>query len=151
MIRFIASCIWIIAATSSSAYLSATWRSRTAETTTTTIKKNVGGLERKKTIPINIPMISNGTVQGYIVAQFIYLADSRSLQELSVPPDDFITDEAFRVLYTSEVDFDHLEKYDLQGLTKNLVQKINQRLGKEIIKDVLVEEFTYVPKREISK
>ena len=67
------------------------------------------------------------------------------------PPDDFIADEAFRELYSGEVDFNHLQKYDLQGLTKALGQKINQRLGKEIIKDVLVEEFTYVPKRDISR
>jgi hypothetical protein len=39
-----------------------------------------------KTAPINVPMISNGTVEGYIVAQFVYLADETSLRELSVPP-----------------------------------------------------------------
>jgi hypothetical protein len=44
-----------------------------------------------------------------------------------------------------------LQKFDLQGLTKALAQKINLRLGREIIKDVLVEEFTYVPKRDISR
>jgi hypothetical protein len=49
------------------------------------------------------------------------------------------------------VDFNHLQKFDLQGLTKALAQKINLRLGREIIKDVLVEEFTYVPKRDISR
>jgi hypothetical protein len=96
-------------------------------------------------------MIANGNVEGYIVAQFIYLADAKNLRELSVSPDDFITDEAFRVLYSGEVDFKNLQKYDLQGLTKVLAQKVNQRLGMEIIKDVLVEEFTYVPKRDISR
>jgi hypothetical protein len=146
MMRLIASCVWIIVVTSASAYVSSTWRSRAADR-----EKRVGDLERKKTMPINVPMIANGNVEGYIVAQFIYLADTKYLQELSVPPDDFITDEAFRVLYTGEVDFSHLQKYDLQGLTKVLAQKINQRLGREIIKDVLVEEFTYVPKRDISR
>ena len=62
-----------------------------------------------------------------------------------------ITDEAFRLLYSSKVDFAHLEKYDLQGLTTALTQKINLRFGNEIIKEVLVEEFTYVPKRDISR
>jgi hypothetical protein len=113
--------------------------------------KKGGDLERKKTLPINVPMIANGIVEGYIVAQFIYLADAKNLEALSIPPDDFITDEAFRLLYSGEVDFAHLEKYNLQGLTKTLAQKINLRLGKEIIKDVLVEEFTYVPKRDISR
>ena len=149
MMRLIASCAWIIVVTSASAYVSSTWRSRAADSETPV--KRMGDLERKKTMPINVPMIANGNVEGYIVAQFIYLADTKYLQELSVPPDDFITDEAFRELYTGKVDFSHLQKYDLQGLTKALAQKINQRLGREIIKDVLVEEFTYVPKRDISR
>lgn len=149
MKQLIASCIWIITVTSASVYVSSAWRSRSTESAVP-IKRG-GDLERKKTIPINVPMIANGVIEGYIVAQFIYLADAKNLQELSIPPDDFINDEAFRVLYSSEVNFTHLEKYDLQGLTKALAQKINLRLGREIIKDVLVEEFTYVPKRDISR
>jgi hypothetical protein len=102
-------------------------------------------------MPLNVPMIANGIVEGYIVAQFIYLADARNLKELAIAPDDFITDEAFRLLYSSKVDFAQLEKYDLQGLTTALTQKINLRFGNKIIKEVLVEEFTYVPKRDISR
>lgn len=149
MKRLIASCIWIIAVTSASGYVSATWKSRSPESGMP--EKKAGDLERKKTVPINVPMIANGNVEGYIVAQFVYLAESKNLQKLSVPPDDFITDEAFRALYSGGVDFNHLEKFDLQGLTKTLAKKINQRLGEEIIKDVLLVEFTYVPKPEISK
>lgn len=149
MIRLIVSGIWIIIVTSIAVYVGTTWKSQTAETRTH--EKMVGDLQRKKTIPINVPMIANGSIEGYIVAQFIYLVDVKKLQQLSVPPDDFITDEAFRTLYATDVNFDHLKKYDLQGLTKAITEKINQRLGMEIIKDVLVEEFTYVPKRDISK
>jgi hypothetical protein len=149
MMRLIASCVWIIVVTSASGYVSSTWRSWGAESGTPGRKS--GNLERIKTMPINVPMIANGDVEGYIVAQFVYLADTRKLRELSISPDDFITDEAFRTLYSSEVDFNHLQKYDLERLTKILVQKINQRMGMKIIKDVLVEEFTYVSKREISR
>jgi flagellar basal body-associated protein FliL len=149
MMRLIASCIWIIVVTSASAYVSSAWRSKDTQSGTPVNK--AGDLVRKKTMPLNVPMIANGIVEGYIVAQFIYLADTQSLKELSVPPDDFITDEAFRALYSGQVDFNHLQKYDLQSLTKALAEKINQRLGREIIKDVLVEEFTYVPKGDISR
>jgi hypothetical protein len=149
MMRLIASCIWIIVVTSASAYVSSAWRSKDTQSGTPVNK--AGDLVRKKTMPLNVPMIANGIVEGYIVAQFIYLADTQSLKELSVPPDDFINDEAFRALYSGQVDFNHLQKYDLQSLTKALAEKINQRLGREIIKDVLVEEFTYVPKGDISR
>jgi hypothetical protein len=149
MIRLIASCVWLIAATSLSAYVTATWKSSDAEGATPVRKS--GAIQRKKTAPINVPMISNGNVEGYIVAQFVYLADENSLRESSVPPDDFIADEAFRELYTSDVDFNHLEKYDVERLTKVLAEKTNLRLAKEIIKDILVAEFTFIPAREVSK
>lgn len=113
--------------------------------------KKSGGIQRRKTAPINVPMISNGSVEGYIVAQFVYLADERGLQEISVPPDDFIADEAFRELYSSNVDFNHLEKYDVGRLAKVLTDKINHRLEKDVIKDVLVAEFTYIPKRDLAQ
>ena len=149
MIRLIVSCIWIIIVISASVYMGSEWRSRSSENKMPVHQE--GNLERKKTMPINVPMIANGNIEGYIVAQFLYLAEANNLKELSVPPDDFITDEAFRELYSAEVDFNHLKKYDLQSLTKSIAQKINQRLGKEIIIDILVEEFTYVPKRDISR
>ncbi len=149
MIRLIASCLWLIGATSLCTYLTATWKSGDAADTMSA--KKTGAIQRKKTAPINVPMIANGNVEGYIVAQFVYLADESSLRELSVPPEDFIADEAFRELYTSDVDFKHLEKYDVERLTKILAEKINHRLAKEIIKDILVAEFTFVPAREVSK
>ena len=147
--RVIASCVWLIAATSVSAYVTATWNSGDARDSPQA--KQSGAIRRNKTAPINVPMISNGNVQGYIVAQFVYLTDESSLHELSVPPDDFIADEAFRELYTSNVDFKHLEKYDVERLTKLLAQKTNLRLEKDIIKDILVAEFTFVHAREVSK
>jgi hypothetical protein len=61
------------------------------------------------------------------VAQFIYLADAQNLKELSVPPGDFITDEAFRAIYSGQADFNHLQKYDLQSLTKALAQASGER------------------------
>lgn len=84
MMRLIASCIWIIVVTSASAYVSSAWRSKDTQSGTPVNK--AGDLVRKKTMPLNVPMIANGIVEGYIVAQFIYLADTQSLKELSVHP-----------------------------------------------------------------
>ncbi|WP_175492461.1 hypothetical protein [Methylocapsa palsarum] len=54
-------------------------------------------------------------------------------------------------MYSEPFDFGHIEKYDLSGLTRSLADRVNRRLGDDIIKDVLVGEFNYVPKAEISK
>lgn len=149
MKRLTLSCVWICMVTLASAYVGATVRPGADRPASK--PGQIEGLEQKKTQPISVPMISGGAVAGYVVAQFIYLIDPQALKRLSTPPDAFITDEAFRMLYVDKVDFNHLAKYDLPSLTAELVKKVNQRLGGDIVKDVLVEQFNYVPKDDISK
>ncbi|VTZ23991.1 conserved exported hypothetical protein [Methylocella tundrae] len=149
MIRLVASCLWICVATLMSAYIGATWKAGAGQVKSA--PRQFEHLEHKRTEAISVPMIADGDITGYVVAQFIYLIDPEALKQMSVPPDVFITDEAFRKLYVDKVDFNHLEKYDVAALTKDLVKRVNQRLGGDIIKDVLVEQFNYVPKQDISK
>jgi hypothetical protein len=148
MIRLIVSCGWICAVTIVSVAAVCWLRLGDSGTTTT---QPAESLEHKKTQPINVPMIANGKIEGYVVAQFVYLADPHSLKQLTVPPDVFLADEAFRALYSTSLDFRHLDKYDLGALTRQLVVTLNQRLGTDIIKEVLVEQFNYVPKKDISR
>jgi len=149
MIRLIVSCGWICAVTMLSV-AGVCWL-RLGDTRTTTTHTQAESLEHKRTQPINVPMIANGKIEGYVVAQFVYLADAQSLKQLTVPPDVFLADEAFRTLYSTSVDFRHLDKYDLGALTRKLVVTVNQRLGVDIVKEVLVEQFNYVPKKDISR
>jgi hypothetical protein len=109
-------------------------------------------LQLQKTRVINVPMIADGAVQGFIVAQFGFTIDPAELKQLSVPPEVFLLDEAFRAIYSdSKLDFKHLEKYDVNKLTGHLVQATNDRLGAKLIKDVLIQDFTFVPKQDNDK
>lgn len=106
----------------------------------------------EKTRVINVPMIANGAVQGFIVAQFAYTVDPKIAKTVNVQPDVFILDEAFRKIYTDDhLDFLHLEKYDLSALTKYLVQATNKRLGADLVRDVLVQDFSFVAKDQALK
>jgi hypothetical protein len=109
-------------------------------------------LEQKKTRTINVPIIGHGQVQGYVVAQFIYVADSSMLKSSAFPPDAVIVEEAFRMLYAEEkVDFAKIQKADLRRLTEDLKTRVAQRLKSDLVKDILVQEFNYVSKDEIRK
>ena len=80
----------------------------------------------------------------------MFTADGKLLRKLSVPPEVFLTDEAFQAIYAGEApDFERLKKYDLDGLKKNIAMKVNERFGTEIIRDVLIEQFNYVPKDQV--
>ena len=97
-----------------------------------------------------MPIIVDGAVEGYVVAQFVYTADAAALNRLSVPPDAFMLDEAFRTIFSDDrIDFDHLERFDIASLTAKLTEAANTRFGIDLIQDVLVEQFTFVTKDEV--
>jgi len=105
--------------------------------------------EYRKTKVINVPIIGDGVLEGYVLVQFLYGFDTKAQEKISVSPDAIIMDEAFRVLYGDpRLDFRHLEKYDMDGLTKKLVVSLNARLGEGVVKDVLLQDFSYMPKNE---
>jgi hypothetical protein len=148
MIKLILSALWICIITLASSYVAASWKTQTAMVATG--EEGLTGLNYTKTEPINVPIIVDGAINGYVVAQFVYTADAATLKQLSVPPDAFILDEAFRTIFSDErIDFENLERFDLASLTKNLATAVNTRFGSDILQDVLVEQFTFITKDEV--
>ncbi len=112
-------------------------------------KAGASALESQKTRVINVPIVAGGAVRGFIVAQFAYTTDPGKTKTLSVSPEVFLLDEAFRTLYADDkLDFEHLDKYDITALTKRLVAATNARLGEDVVHDVLVQDFTFISKEE---
>lgn len=148
MIKLIASCLWICLITAAAGYAAATWK---LQAEAAIPAPNAEKLQYHKSGTLNVPMIANGAVQGYVVVQFGF-TETEKAANLPVPPDAFLLDEAFRIIYSDpKLDFHHLEKYDVAGLTKALVQTVNRRLNEDAIKEVLVEEINFVSNNEISR
>ena len=108
------------------------------------------GLNYQSTPTINVPVLEDGQVYGYIVAQFVFTVDSEILAKLAVPPDAFIVDEAFRLIYSkADKHFAQLQKADLKELTDEVRSRVNKRFSTEIVQDVLVQDFTFHVPSEI--
>jgi hypothetical protein len=115
-------------------------------------KDYLEGLEYEKTRVINVPIVSDGAVQGYIAAQFVFTVDARTVRQLSVPPDPFVVDEAFRRIYAEErIDFRNIKKQELASLLKSIKQDVNARMQANIVQDVMIEEFNYISKDDLRK
>jgi hypothetical protein len=115
-------------------------------------QEQTAGLVYEKTRVINVPMIAEGAVQGYVVAQFSFTADATTLRQLSVPPESFVVDEAFRNIYSDEtLDFKNLARYDLANFARTVRERVNKRLQAEVLQDVLVQDFNYVSKDQIRR
>ena len=103
--------------------------------------------QSQKTRVINVPVVADGLVRGFVAAQFVFTMDAAALKTMPVPPEVYLLDEAFRAIYSDgSLDPHHVEKYDLQRLTSRLVQSTNEHLGAPLVKDVLIENFSYIDK-----
>lgn len=148
MVKVLLIGAWICAVTLMSSYGVVVWQAGVQADSKS--QEFFGGLDYVKSTPISVPMIENGTIDGYVIAQFVFTVDGETLRSLSVPPDVFLVDEAFRAIYSGEkVNFRKIEKYDLDALAKQLKANINERFKSELVKDVLVEQFNYVTNEQV--
>lgn len=107
-------------------------------------------IEEYRTKAINVPIIGEGTIQGYMVAQFVFTVDANALKTIQVNPEVYVLDEAFKTIYAGEqVNFQNMKKQDLPVLAKKLGDNVNKRLGVEVVQDVLIDQLSYIPKKDM--
>lgn len=148
MIRLIVTGIWICLVTALSTYAATLWHSEGAPEADA--GKRFTGLESLQSDVISVPVVASGAVQGYVLAQFTFTMKSEALKKMSVKPDVFIVDAAFRSIYSGEAAaLRGAKKQDLQALTTAIKTRVNDRFGEPLVEDVLIEKLTFVPKDEV--
>ena len=106
-------------------------------------------LETRKTRELNVPIIRDGGVKGYVVVQLNYVVDLEVAKKLPAAPDPFVIDETFQYIYGDEkIDFAHLDKLDLGKMTEALIQRVNTRLRANVITDMGVIECNFLVNSE---
>lgn len=150
MIRLVLAGLWVCILTAGTSYAVAYWKENGSVLAPR--EEYLDGLQYQKTRVLSVPMVENGAVQGYIVARFVYTVEAKTLQQLAVPPEPFVVDEAFRRIYADErLDFRKLARYDLSILTAAIKQRVNERMQADVVQDVLVEDFNYVSREEFQR
>ncbi|MEI9899772.1 MAG: hypothetical protein WDN31_06055 [Hyphomicrobium sp.] len=148
MIRLIVTGIWISLVTALSSYAATLWYASSSPEAEG--KKLFSGLESMQTSMVSVPVVSNGAVQGYVLAQFTFTMKSEALGKMSVKPEVFLVDAAFRSIYSGEAAaLRGAKKQDLEALTATIKRRVNERFGAALVEDVLIESLTFVPKDEV--
>lgn len=145
MIKLLVSGLWVCVVTLLSSYVAVSWQS--GRTTPLATPKASAAMDAIKTRMISVPVIADGALQGYVMAQFIFTVDAKLAGRLPIKPDIYILDETFKTMYSEEtVDFRHFRKQDLPKLSKKIIESVNTRIGSRLVEDVLIQELSYVPK-----
>jgi hypothetical protein len=148
MIKLVLSGLWVCLVTLASTYAAVFWH--TARVPAGDTQKLFGGLESVRTRMISVPVVADGAVHGYVMAQFIFTADANAMKRMTVKPDVFLLDEAFKTIYGNDrIDFRSVGKQDLPALSKEIAANVNKRLGVSLINDVLIQELNYVSKEDV--
>ncbi|MFM9849240.1 MAG: hypothetical protein ACKVP3_19020 [Hyphomicrobiaceae bacterium] len=150
MIKLILVGLWACAITLSSCWAVVSWTAagKPAEAEHSA-EKQTNTLEHVRTKMISVPIISEGAIQGYVIAQFIFSIDAKQLKQLSIKPEAILLDEAFKVIYAGEtVDFRNIKKQDLPAMLKTINDGVNKRFGSPLVESVLIQELNYVSKAE---
>lgn len=150
MIKTLAVAIWTIAALLAGTFgASYVMKMRAAEATA---KPQEQAFETRKTRELNVPIIRDGVVKGYVVAQLNYVVDLEAAKKLQVPPEPFVIDETFQYIYGDDrIDFSHLDRVDIGKMTEALIQRINTRMRANVITDMGVVEFNFLVNTESGK
>jgi hypothetical protein len=130
-------------------YGAVTWK---AATTGGAGKDEQPKLQILKTPMVSVPILSDGEVLGYVVTRLKFAADSELLKASSIQPDAFVADEAFRLIYeTTSKDIKTGRKQALEKLTTAIIAGTNKRLGHDVVKDVMIDSWTYLSKQDMMR
>ena len=145
MIKYILLGVWICAVTLGSSYGAIWWNAQEQQKGSGPGEPKVA-IEQVQTKRINVPVIANGALKGYVLAQFVFHIDAAALNEMTVRPDIYLVDEAFKVIYSGKaIDFRDPQKPDFSALGKTIKENVNARFGPGFVQEVLVQELTYLP------
>lgn len=101
---------------------------------------------------ITVPIIRDGQIRGYVTADFSIIGQETDPHLPGPEIEGYVLDEAYRLIYAeSSVDFDSIQKTDLARLTSDIKSRVNRRLEREALQDILIRGFHYVPRDELQR
>jgi hypothetical protein len=151
MMRTLIIGLWTCAVALGATYAGAQWKQRSA--TATAAGETAEKYELKKVKPITAPVIVGGALKGYVSAELSFLGKAaHGAHSDGVEPEAFFMDEAFKLLYSeNNIDFQHVDKIDLDAFTKRITERVNERLGAGAIKETFVKNLTFIPEENMPR
>jgi len=102
-----------------------------------------------KTDMINVPVMVEGEVKGYLLVQLTFVVDENIKPTLDFPVAPFVHDAIFTEFFGAYTDKHQIEKVQFEPSRERIINNVNQRFGAAIIKDLLVQQFNFVSSEKI--
>jgi flagellar basal body-associated protein FliL len=146
MIKVLLIGLWVCIATIGGVYVSAQMSKAPVATeaeaavVTTIVRGN----------PVSLPVINNGTVQGYFIGRISLSVDSMKAKHVQLPMDVVLTDELFSLLMGQKmIDLKSVGTFDPESFRTKIKDGINAKLGDAVVANVMIEQLDYMSKETI--
>ncbi len=148
MIKFIAAAIWLCVVTVGAMFYS--FQTASAKLDAPAPPPLLGGLDYIKTEIVSVPVMRDGHIDGYFLTRLVYTIEPAKMAKLSVPADALIVDQVYSYVYGNpDLDFVNHDSLDLDAFRAGIRTKINEKVGEDLIHEVLVEQVDFLSKEEI--
>lgn len=98
---------------------------------------------------ITVPVIQQGGVTGYFLTRISFMVDQEKAKAEELPMTELMTDQLFTMLTGDKmVDLDNVKDFDVNTFRDRIKTQMNERLGGEIVQQVLIEQIDYVSQAE---
>lgn len=147
MIKFIAAGLWLCAVTIGAVVYSFQMSGEKAPEPEPAL---LGGLDYVKTDVLSVPVLKQGGVVGYFLTRLVYTVEPEKMKKLTVPADVLFSDELYSYLFANPaIDFTDSSALDIDALRNGVRERINARIGEELIHDVMIDQIDFLSKEEI--
>ena len=148
MIKFVAAALWLCAVAIGAMFYS--FQTASAKIDAPPPPPLLGGLNHIKTDIISVPVVNDGHIHGYFLTRLVYTVEPAQLAKLSVPAEALIVDQVYAYIFGNrDLDFVDHETIDLDAFREGVRKKINDKVGEQLVHDVLIEQVDFLSKDEI--
>lgn len=146
MMKILIAGLWVCIVTLAAVYLGSLQNGTRADTES----EEDPPLEILTLKPITVPVVNAEGVEGYLLAVLGYNIDKSKLDRPLEALAPALQDESFRALYGVEATkFRKPRNSDLAEISSRLIEVVNKRLASEAVKEVLIEELSFIPKEKV--
>ncbi|KUO58518.1 MAG: hypothetical protein APF80_01840 [Alphaproteobacteria bacterium BRH_c36] len=107
----------------------------------------VGGITYSKMLPMSVPVLRDGELDGYVVAQFVYGIRDTGDKHIAERVEPHFIDSVFRVLYNQKKG--GIRPGDLDDIKKEILDRVNGSLGENIVEEALIDQINYISVEQV--
>lgn len=146
MIKLIATGIWVLVVTLGGVYAAVTLGKKDGEKTVEVVRPP----HFVQSETVTLPVVTDGQVSGYFLIRASLQIDEEAMKDVHVPVPTYLTDELYTLLVGNKlVDVKNAGKFDVAGFKTTIMEGLNARLEKPMVKQVLIEQMDFISKEEI--